>query len=136
MDVLNRLARTVRALEQDWSERQGTSPHTDLPYVAAGELAELIGDRATHDDALGPFFEALERALERGSPADRNLLIVGFLEVLQNRVLSGEAGAIFEDLMGPETLRAWRGLHDVWGGNMPATEFNRLVARPARMPDG
>lgn len=94
----------------------------ELPYVDAGAVAREVVAlvRAGRTGELGAFFAALERLHVEGDDDVRGLATVGYLEGLQN--VAGNNGvdpAALEPLLGPESLRWWRGLDAFWDGGSP-----------------
>ena len=92
-----------------------------------GHLASRLSDvRRRHPDAdFRPLFNEVEARLTAAEPGVRDLIIVGFLEALQN--VDGDEAPRWERLMGPETMLAWAALNDVWAGRIPPEAFNRIV---------
>lgn len=123
-DVASDLASTCPALVVDWAF---SATDLDLPYVALGHLAaRLIAvDRAHPGTDFAPFFQEVERLIVGGDSAMRNLLIVGFLEELQN--VAPRYVERWEPLLGPSSREAWSALNDLWLGRITASAFNKLV---------
>ena len=124
VDVASELAASCPELAIDW---QVHGSDLDLPYVALGHLASrLVQVRRRYPAAdFRPLFNDVEIRIGAAEPGVRNLVTVGFLEALQN--VERDAGARWENLMGPETLAAWRALNDFWTGRMSSEDFNRIV---------
>jgi hypothetical protein len=63
-------------------------------------------------------FQLVERLIIEGDDYTQGVIIVGFLEGLQN-VASWESfgSAVFEPYLGPKSLAAWRELESAWEGN-------------------
>lgn len=123
VDVASALSRFCPALATDWSVH---AADLDLPYVALGHLAgRLVAvDQDDPEADFGPLFHEVERLVAGGDSATRNLLIVGFLEGLQNVAPVPERWAA---LLGPSTREAWAGVEAFWLGRMTPTAFNKLV---------
>jgi hypothetical protein len=131
-DVASELAGTVPQLENDW---RTTQDELDLPYVALGFLAGRIVelDQIDPNPDWKPLFAEVERRLRGADPSTRELLIVGFLEGLQN--VSGNRGhdpARWEPLLGPLTRDAWTVLNDMWNLKVPPGSFNEFGSRDIR----
>ena len=109
----------------DWAV---TATDLDLPYVALGHLAGrlVVIDQLQPGTDFAPLFQEVERLIAEGDATMRNLLIVGFLEGLQNVTTSAER---WEELLGPSTREAWAGINDLWLGRMTPAAFNKLVDR-------
>src|SRR3954463_14764652 len=105
LDVASELASRIPALALDWSEH---AYDLDLPYVGMGHLAaRLIAVTERHDGVDSrALFDDIETRLVTGTAAERNLLIVGFLESLQN--LDRDRSPRWLPLLGPSTNAAWR----------------------------
>jgi hypothetical protein len=91
----------------------------ELAYIDAGSIAAEVVElaRAGRLGELTSFFAVVERLHAEGDDDVRNLATVGYLEGLQN--LAGHRGldpALFLPLLGPLSLRWWRGLNAFWDG--------------------
>jgi hypothetical protein len=128
-DVASDLARSVPQLDAAW---QSAQHEVDLPYVALGELAGRIIELDQLDPRPDwmPLFVDVESRLGAADPITRELLIVGFLEDLQNITMNtGHDLARWGPLLGPLTREAWTALVGVWQGKMSPMRFNAFVAR-------
>lgn len=128
-DVASDLARSVPQLDAAW---QSAQHELDLPYIALGDLAGRIIELDQLDPRPDwmPLFADVERRLGAADPTTRELLIVGFLEDLQNLAMNnGHDLARWEPLLGPLTREAWTALVEVWQGKMSPKRFNAFVAR-------
>jgi hypothetical protein len=97
-----------------------------------GTLATLLVDAVTDEPAidLSNIFWDLERRLTEALPATRNLLIVGFLEDLQNLSLNrGMPLATWRRWLGPATGEAWSMIEGMWSGPISPEQFNYYVDR-------
>jgi len=113
-------------------EAKSPDADLDLPMVAAAVLAGLVVEvRREHADVdLQPLFRELEAAVQ--STIDRYLLVVGFLEDLQNELIRSEFGLDdFADLFGPFTADAWAKVADMWAGRVTPAAFNAFVENGA-----
>ena len=131
-DVASGLAGTVPQLDFDW---RTTQDELDLPYVALGFLAGRVDELDQVDPAPDwrPLFADIERRLRAADPPTRELLIVGFLEGLQN--VAGNRGhdpARWEPLLGPLTREAWTVLNDMWNLKVAPGRFDEFVSRDIR----
>jgi hypothetical protein len=123
-DVASQLAGLCPELAIDW-EVNGSD--LDLSYVALGHLASrLVEVRELYPNAdFGRLFDDVEIRLAAAQPGIRNLIIVGFLEALQN--VDRERATRWESLFGPETREAWVALNYVWAGRISPEVFNHIV---------
>ncbi len=79
-------------------------------------------------DGFEPVFAEVERQLATASPEVRDLIIVGFLEDLQNLSLNGNVPlAAWEPWLGNKTSEAWRVLEDFWLGRLQQGQLNSYV---------
>ncbi len=88
-----------------------------LPWAQAAALAAVVvatyGSNAR--ECLPGLFAQLETLLATEGHADRELLVVGFLEDLQGEVgWAGLDGADFYKMLGPESRAAWDELAKMW----------------------
>jgi hypothetical protein len=122
--VASELAESSPELAMDWKVN---GSDLDLPYVALGHLASrLVAVQRLNPGAdFRRLFDDVETRLTAAEPGVRNLIIVGFLEALQN--VDGEQAPRWERLMGSETRAAWVALNDFWAGRISARAFNRIV---------
>ena len=125
------LIRTAPTFESHWRTQVAEEPELgELPYTAVGRLAKHIVDDLRLDPAarLETTFETVETLITTGGPKCRNLLIVGFLEDLQNASLYAEVPLDFwKHWLGRETADAWSWLIEVWEGRMSPADFNARV---------
>ena len=134
-DVLDKIVQAAAAL--GWSP----SPEAEEtgPYAILGELAQRLV-ACVHDDDTVHFpnlFDTVETSLSNASPESRDLVIVGFLEDLQNTSLnSGLSLAAWTPWFGANTREAWDTLEAAWSGRLSPPQFNDAInARPSRPND-
>jgi hypothetical protein len=100
------------------------------PYNHLGELARhlVTSFKAGKVDGFQPVFGEVERQLAIPSPGVRDLIIVGFLEDLQNLSLNGNvAPSAWKPWLGKKTSEAWKVLEDFWLGRLPQGQLNSYV---------
>jgi hypothetical protein len=121
------VARTVD-LQAWWREfKSSPKSNVDLPYVAMGDLATEMVDRLGHGTTseFDAVFHEVESALGSGDPADRSLLVVGFLEALQNVSLNrGIELVAWDHWIGSVTHHYWFLLIRSWKGALSPADFN------------
>jgi hypothetical protein len=124
MDVTSELAAKVPEIAADWAVE---AEDLDLPFVAMGQLARRVVSVADASKQVDfkPLFDEVETRLSTGDEALRELLIIGFLEGLQNIDAGGSSR--WERLLGPATMEAWVGLNDVWAGRLDPAAFKRII---------
>ena len=130
-EVLETLLRACPAIKPAWQGHvaywngEEAGKYNDIAVVAR-YLADLANQGDT--DSLGQVFVVVERCLAAADDDARGLIIVGLLEGLQNITSWTESGyAVFEPLLGPRTLQAWRQLEALWQGkNSVADVFRSL----------
>jgi len=132
IEVVSRLICSYEPYSAKWrSKSKGTDFEPSLVYSHLGDLASFLSVRAaagaTSD--FTAFFEEFERLLQYSIA--RNLLIVGFLEDLQNVSLNrGLPLDLWDRYLGPKTKIAWEAIKDVWSGKLAPEHFNALVEGP------
>ena len=100
------------------------------PYSILGELAQRLvacmqADETKH---FGNVFESVETILGRASPETRDLIIVGFLEDLQNISLDGPLGlSAWTSWLGTSTREAWDTVEAAWSGRLSPAQFNDAI---------
>ncbi len=102
----------------------------DEPYNHLGELAHHLVNslKASNTQGLEPVFAEVERQLDAASPEVRDLIIVGFLEDLQNISLNSELPlARWDPWLGDKTSEAWKVLEDLWLGRLQKGQFESYV---------
>jgi hypothetical protein len=107
----------------------------DEPYNHLGQLAHHLVNamKAGRVDGFTPFFSELEHQLAMASPEARDLIIVGFLEDLQNVSLNGDVPiSAWTPWLGEKTAEAWAVLDDMWQGRLSPTEFNSYISGQKR----
>lgn len=102
----------------------------DEPYNHLGQLAQHLVNaiKAGKTDGFAPVFAEVEDQLATASPEVRDLIIVGFLEDLQNISLNRDVPTTaWAPWLGKKTAEAWKVLQDMWSGKLPPAEFNSYV---------
>jgi hypothetical protein len=87
--------------------------------------AAVALDHAQPEDDFRPLFAEVERLLVTGDPAIRDLVIVGFLEALQNQ--ARQSAAKWRPRLQSESTRAWDALDQFWAGRISGADFRRLI---------
>ena len=111
------------------------------PYAILGELAQRLvasmqADETAHFDQV---FDTVETILGSASPETRDLIIVGFLEDLQNISLNRAVGlTAWTVWLGTNTREAWDTLEAAWSGRVSPAQFNDAIrgsrSRPKDLP--
>jgi hypothetical protein len=99
---------------RDWWKGEPAGDYNDL-----GALAQWVVDRmaAGEHDCFATLFSELEALLSNASPKLRDLLVVGFLEDIQN--VSTNRGIdpdVVLPFLGRESRRGWFDLIRLWHG--------------------
>jgi hypothetical protein len=119
-----------------WREYQASSMYdADLTYVHLGGLAQHLVDLLQADEThtFEGFFGSVEQLLSTATPPQRDLLIVGFLETLQNVSLNrGMPLVRWERWLRPLSLEAWQVLIALWDARCSGPEFGQFVRRGVR----
>jgi len=101
-----------------------SDPSEPLPYLQAGALSRVVVDAYVAGDSswLPQFFTRLEALFTDPANVDKELLVIGVIEGLQN--LMGWAGADqapMTAMLGPRSKAKWDGLNAIWGSTLPGT---------------
>jgi hypothetical protein len=120
------------AVRPAWSARRSAIHAEALYYVDGAALgrelfrAALRGSRETWISAA---FEVLEWALRDGTDETRNLVVAGFVEVMQNEAYQHPDSSAAEMLLGPSSRKAWSDLIESWtgGGVRTMDAWRRVV---------
>ena len=84
--------------------------------------------RRGDDSGFADVFETIERLVGSGDSAIRNLVIVGFLEDLQNISLNKSIElAAWNRWLQPQTRMAWDMVVKFWNGELTPDAFNSFV---------
>jgi hypothetical protein len=120
-ELIAHLLACYPALTNDWErerrDRGDTRPNDPLDYIQAAALAQVVTDafRAGNRECLPALFNCLEDLLSTRPMADRDLLVVGFLEDLQGVIGWAKLDPRpFYDLLGPKSRSAWDNLVTSW----------------------
>ena len=100
------------------------------PYAILGELAQrMVARMQTNETAkFDNVFDTVEKILSAASPETRELIIVGFLEDLQNISLNAALGlAAWTLWLGTSTREAWDTLEAAWSGRLSPAQFNDAI---------
>src|SRR5688500_14151644 len=116
-DFLTALA----GLRPEWGPGQGVYGEMaeGLPHVEVAGIGQQVVEElavGTNEDRLEPFFRVVERALEGGDAATRDLVVVGLFEAMQSaNYRIGPPDAV-ERRLGPKSALAWADLIEAWTG--------------------
>ena len=131
MDTIPRklVADNAKVRERWEAQLRSDGIPADEPYNALGALARVLVD--LHSDSsvgLADVFQAVERELVAADASTRNLLIVGFLEDLQNVSLNvGLPLDVWVESLGPMSLASWGILEGMWSGAVSPADLNAFV---------
>jgi hypothetical protein len=131
-DLPSHLAATIPDVYQRWDSEVRTSGiGADEPYNQMAVLARvLVANRADVTAGLADLFNVFEDELAAADPGARDLLIVGFLEDLQNASLHANVSlAWWRTWFGPLTGEAWTAVEELWSGGLSATAFDSFMDR-------
>ena len=120
-EVMPLLLASCPSFSHAWARIEGDiePDGTRLGYVDAGWFSEHLVEllRAGNRDEIATAFAVIERLHVDGDAYVRNLATVGYLEGIQNGSLNADIDpARFEQYLGPESLRWWKGLNAVRSG--------------------
>jgi hypothetical protein len=124
------MAATIPVVRDRWdADVRVAGIGVDEPYNQMTVLAQvLVANHADLTDDLARLFDAFENHLAAADPGARNLLIVGFLEDLQNASLHANLSLDWwSDWFGPLTREAWSTVQALWSGTISAAAFNAFV---------
>jgi len=102
----------------------------DEPYNHLGQLAHHLVNSIKAGKVVGftPVFAEVEDQLTTASAEVRDLIIVGFLEDLQNISLNRDVPlTAWTPWLGKRTAQAWKVLDDFWSGRLPKGQFNSYI---------
>ena len=117
----------VPSFEQEWRTQVEEDNAADEPggrrlcYVDVADLLGHLAARAVqgHTDELAPLLSVIERLHLEGDDYVRELATIGYLEGLHGCVEQQRLPDVLP-LLGPESLRWWRGLEPFWSGRANA----------------
>ncbi|MDO3412498.1 hypothetical protein QWJ34_22225 [Saccharibacillus sp. CPCC 101409] len=91
-----------------------------LPYIELADFAKHVFDLYSQErtEEFEAIFETVETLQTEGDQETKELAIVGFLEDLQNVILSSGSVQLedFVPFLGPVSRSSWRQLIDYWDG--------------------
>lgn len=137
-DPVSRLVAHAPSWSSWWDQWRGDpANNAHLPYLATMGLGVEVVHRVKSGrkaDAL-ELFGSIERALQTGDPDFKQLLVIGFIEGLQN--LFGddaETQAQVLSMMGHRTRRFWNLVEEGWQGSQSWEALDNEIEMPS--PDG
>jgi hypothetical protein len=129
-DLPGRLAASIPVIHERWgAEVRSAGIGAGEPYNEMAVLARVLVELHDEVDArLVDLVDEFERELARADPRTRNLLIVGFLEDLQNSSLRANLSLDWwVTWLGPVTRTAWTAVQRLWSGALAPADFNVFV---------
>jgi hypothetical protein len=126
-DVMPLVLAAMPSFEQEWRTRVEEENAAEQPggrrlgYVDVTDVLRHLAARVAQGDTseLGPMLAVVERLHLEGDDYVRELATIGYLEGLQGYVSRRELPDL-RPLLGPESLRWWRGLEAFWSGRAQA----------------
>jgi hypothetical protein len=125
-ELMPTLVREFPAFREHWDEHirywNGQSPGM---YLDMAEFVHFVVDDLFANDRIADLrraFEIMERWLIGDDKAVGDIVLLGFLETLQNYASWRPFGnAIFVQFLGEQSRAEWNGLNRVWAGkdNLP-----------------
>jgi hypothetical protein len=99
-------------------------PDGDLAYANMSAAARGVSVKSVDDPVqLRSVFDLAEAILDHAEPELQTLVVVGFLEDLQNYLLRGEGdGDVVLSLLGPRSRLAWEAVERAWAGDAGAID--------------
>lgn len=105
-------------------------PEEGLAYVRAGNVAQrMVRDaRGSDTSYFAKVFDGLERLLDAPAPEIRELLVVGFIESLQNVSLNSDVALdVWEQWLGQRTKDGWDVIIDLWDGKLDGSRLSSYI---------
>ena len=129
-DVMGLLVEACPSFAESWAALEHEEVYrnddgTRLHYLDAMELANHLAalHRAGHDDEVRAAFAVVERLHLEGDAYVRELATIGYLEDVQGCFITEpDELARLESMLGPESVRWWRGLLAFWSGRIPLVQ--------------
>ena len=130
VDVVPLLFGNVTGLRMEWAASSAyhySGDGTAEPWQVVFDLSPVIVQRMRDgdDDTLRMVFANLERLLPPSNWAARNLLVVGFIEGVQNQSMHGGGRGPdgFLPFLGPLSRDAWEAVDAFWRGDGSRLDF-------------
>jgi hypothetical protein len=135
-----RVAEAIIGASPDFAEAWEAYKASDMsgpeePYNHLGQLAHhlVASMKAGKVDGFAPLFAEVESQSATAGPEARDLIIVGFLEDLQNISLNRAVPTTaWLRWLGQRTTEGWRVVEDLSTGKLLPRAFNAYVQGPAR----
>jgi hypothetical protein len=111
-----------------WEEHLKDSEGADLSYVGISVFARRIVELSENNkmETFPSVFATVEKLLSDGDEEVKGLMIVGFLESLQNiSSWTNRGSKVFVKWLRPKGLQAWKELEIVWEGKSNLGEVLR-----------
>jgi hypothetical protein len=121
--IVNEISRIYPSLAQRLAclPEQELSDSSSMMELGSQVVELFEAGRVTE---IPPAFEFAERLVVDGTESERHAAIIGFLETVQNVASHRACGAsAFEQFLGPESVKAWRELHEAWRGKSSVAEI-------------
>jgi len=135
--TVERLLASCEALRPRW-EVQRDSSGEGLNYIEINWLAVAVAESYASEgaDHLAPLFAEVEAILANSTTDERNLVVVGFLEDLQNALgwRRLDAGPIY-GMLGAQARTEWDGLVVSWAEVRQKLRSGELPERSRPAPD-
>jgi len=115
--VIDRLLATCPQLKERWNQSRTDDDEEPLAYPQAATLAEVVVEALKTGDTscFKALFDEVEWIITAGTPNERELVIVGFLEDLQGALGWTDLDETeVEPWLGPQAREAWSELLKMW----------------------
>jgi len=127
-EMFSSLLGILPSAKDAWEEHLKDSEGDDLSYVGISVFTRRIVELSENNkmETFPSVFATVEKLLREGNEEVKGLMIVGFLESLQNiSSWTNRGSKDFVEWLQPKTLQAWKELETAWEGKSNLGEVLR-----------
>jgi hypothetical protein len=118
-EMFEALLQVIPTAVEEWQAYLVDFQDEPAYFIGIGTFSHAIAElfEAGKTESFSSVFSVVEEFLVRGNEQVRGLVSVGFLESLQNNLSWTKDGySRVEPWFGPETLKTWKELEELWRG--------------------
>lgn len=118
-EMFESLLRVIPSAEEGWHEYLKDFRDEEAHFIGISAFSHAVAELFATErvESFAEIFLVIEELIVRGDEQVKGLMIVGFLENLQNKLSWTSNGfSQVEQWLGEESLKGWRYIEEVWVG--------------------
>ncbi len=113
------LLRVIPTAEEEWLEYLEDFKDEEAHFIGVAAFSRAVAElfEKERTESFSEVFLVIEELIVKGDERVNGLMIVGFLENLQNNLSwTSDGYSQVERWLGEESLRGWKDIEEIWVG--------------------